>query len=239
LGGSFYEGCGYTIATRDSGYLAVGLTQSYTDDGDVTGFIGDYTNQDGWAVKLDGTGALQWEKCVSVRGHDVINAVVQGDDLDYLICGRAAHGGTYNGLYGKMSPVGNFVWVDTIGGPAQQTQFNCLAAGNSPSGIGAGIDGTATFGEGTFWVVGFGWFNSVRNLEGRPSLSIAPDPAKAYLDVTSMDAITDIAITDILGRTVISGRFHSDKVRLDVSGLMPGMYFAKINGAETLKFVKQ
>ena len=93
-------------------------------------------------------------------------------------------------------------------------------------------------GSINYWVVGFGWGTGVQEISGA-GCNISPNPALGTVVVTANQPILDIAIQDMLGRTVVSGKGHSEKVELDVSGLMPGMYFAKINGAETLKFVKQ
>ena len=62
-GGSGIDGFFSIIQTSDGGFAAVGITTS--NDGDVTGNHGNlFTAYDGWVVKLNSAGAIQWQKCL-------------------------------------------------------------------------------------------------------------------------------------------------------------------------------
>ncbi len=71
------------------------------------------------------------------------------------------------------------------------------------------------------------------------SITISPNPATDMITVSSSDKITSIAITNPLGRSVYSRQYNTDNVQVDIADYPPGLYFIKINGLETRKFVKQ
>ena len=70
-------------------------------------------------------------------------------------------------------------------------------------------------------------------------LEIYPNPASTSLTISSSEKITSITLTDLLGQTVYTHEYNSEKVQLDVSALPSGIYFVEINGAEVRKFVKE
>jgi hypothetical protein len=78
----------YSIAqTDDHGYIIVGFT--YSNDGDVSGShdtTGIY--EDGWVVKMDEMGNIQWQKCLGGSYHDILWSVVQGSNNNYVIIGH-------------------------------------------------------------------------------------------------------------------------------------------------------
>ena len=68
---------------------------------------------------------------------------------------------------------------------------------------------------------------------------IYPNPAQTAITITGTQGITSISITNLLGQTVYNQKCNSDNVKVDVSGLPGGVYFAKVNGVEVKKFVKE
>jgi Secretion system C-terminal sorting domain len=251
LGGVWTESGGYCRQASDSGFIVVGNTNS--TDGDVTGYISHpsppFGNIEGWVVKLDAGGMVQWDRCILVSGDEVLNGVFQSGDGGYIMGGSSAWStpveggpGDCNALFAKVSGTGVIEYVDTVGG-SQTDQFNSVAPSAGGSGIAAGYsesqngDVLGNMGQ-NYWVVQFGWGTGVQEISGT-GCNISPNPAVGTVVVTANQPILDIAIQDMLGRTVVSGKGHSEKVELDVSGLMPGMYFVKVNNVETIKFVKQ
>ena len=244
LGGALWEGDGYTIQTMDSGYLAVGFTNTDGGGGDVTGFVGDYTNRDGWAVKLDKNGAVQWDRCVAVTGSEFIQAVTQSADGEYFFCGLSNFHADYSALYGNISAYGALGYADTFGSNGGG-DFCGIAPMGSGSAIAAGTIQCANgempgyYGRDQCWVVSFGWGSGVATLQEPDTLSIAPNPAGAMVEVASRETITSIAIADMLGRTVYSGVFGCGKAQIDVSGLRPGIYVVEVNGGHAGRLVKE
>src|SRR5436305_1217047 len=80
LGGSSDE-VAYSIEqTSDGGYIAAGYTLS--NDGDVSGNHG---SLDYWIVKLNSSGAIQWQKSLGGSGEDGATSIEQTSDGGYII----------------------------------------------------------------------------------------------------------------------------------------------------------
>ena len=62
LGGTRADYSKSIIRTRDNGWLLVG--RSYSNDGNVSGHHGSLDSADAWVVKLNDTGAIQWQKSI-------------------------------------------------------------------------------------------------------------------------------------------------------------------------------
>ncbi len=71
--------------TRDGGYVLGGSTSSFG--------VGD---QDGWVIKLDGDGTIEWEKIYGGSGEDRINDVKQVSDGGYVTVGKTFSFGAGN-----------------------------------------------------------------------------------------------------------------------------------------------
>ena len=71
------------------------------------------------------------------------------------------------------------------------------------------------------------------------SLSIFPNPATTQLTISATDPITSIDICDLLGQTMYSQQYNTTLVEIAIEALSPGVYFAKVNGTEVRKFLKQ
>jgi len=74
-------------ATPDDGCLVSGYTTS--DDIDVSGHHGDTSNYDGWVVKLDSTGSLQWQKCLGGTQLDGLTGIALTNDGGCIIAGNS------------------------------------------------------------------------------------------------------------------------------------------------------
>jgi hypothetical protein len=83
LGGSLAEGAQAIQQTTDKGFIVGGYTNS--GDGDVTLPQGNF---DGWVVKLDTAGAIQWQKTVGSSIHDLIYSIEQTPDGGYITGGK-------------------------------------------------------------------------------------------------------------------------------------------------------
>jgi hypothetical protein len=149
--------------TADGGYIAVGYTRSYWEDGDLTfggvsfhrlGGLGNSNAQDAWVIKIDGSGTLQWQKCFGPsRG---LNSVQQTTDGGYIFTGGAGgSGGDFltnrveNGGGGlwivKTDGSGNIQWQTSLNGgdgyAARQTSDNGYIALGYAMGNGGIVNG--------------------------------------------------------------------------------------------------
>ncbi len=252
LGGSKDEFGGITIQTNDGGYIVAGQTSS--DDGDVTCYTtGAYCDGHGWVVKLTNSGSIQWNTCVSITGGDCVKAIEQTTDGGYIIAGYLCMTDGYSGsyfdaLFGKLTNTGGIDWVDRFGAnePYSLTKLTSVAPTSGGTGIAAGYtvanDGAVSGNHGgnDYWVVKFGLHTGVANIEQIKAVIIAPNPVNEYVGITAPDVITSIVVTNMMGQTVYSNnKLGVVTFELDIHDWMNGMYFIKVNGRETGKFVKE
>ena len=121
LGGSSEEYGNSIIQTTDGGYLVGGKAQSI--DGDLSGNT-IHGGFDYWLVKLDNSGAIQWQKNYGGSSDEEIKSMVQSADGGYVIAGisLSADGDvTVNhGLQDfwiiKTDNNGNLQWQKSLGG---------------------------------------------------------------------------------------------------------------------------
>lgn len=214
-----YGGTGYDQATaikqiNDGGYILCGNTTS--DNGDVTGYHG---GTDGWVAKLDGKGAIVWQKAMGGRRDDGINDVIQTSDNGYVIVGYAAsddgdignNRGAIDMWAVKLQKDGSFEWQKPLGGSGnekghaivQTTDKGYIIAGTTESGDG---DAKGNHGNEDVWVVKLGSpfrdmpvFN--KNVSG---ITVFPEQTNdiIYLGLPREYKGADISITDVNGNKV-------------------------------------
>lgn len=167
LGGSGTDQSYEIHATDDGGYIVAGMSQSYLNDGDVTGHHGGLFVSDYWVVKLDGSGTLQWQKCFGGSTQDWAYTIKPTPDGGCIMAGdaRSQDGDISDPWFSgadywivKLDDTGALQWEKTLGG---QNDERVHAIQLTPDGgyIFAGStssnDGDVTFNHGgaDFWVV--------------------------------------------------------------------------------------
>jgi hypothetical protein len=153
--------------TPDGGFIAGGYTTS-----GATGEKTEASNGglDIWIVKLDGSGAIQWQNSIGGSGDDYVNVVKPTNDGGYIVLAGSdsniSGDKTENSRGGldywilKLDASGNIVWQKTYGGSSpdfdaygQQTADNgYIVAGYSDSGA-TGDKTEASNGQRDFWVL--------------------------------------------------------------------------------------
>ena len=71
------------------------------------------------------------------------------------------------------------------------------------------------------------------------SITVFPNPATAELTITCPAKINQVAISNIMGQTIYNKAYNTMQVVINVADLPAGVYFAKINGTEVKRFLKQ
>jgi len=112
--------------TADGGYIVAGNTDS--NDGDVTGNHG---GDDAWLVKLDGTGAISWQRAAGGTSTDKFYAVQQTPDGGYIAAGYtgssngdvAMNHGDLDAWVVKFDALGAIVWEHTYGGVSTEVAY--------------------------------------------------------------------------------------------------------------------
>jgi Secretion system C-terminal sorting domain len=144
-GGSNYDEIHSTIPTSDGGYLIGGYTESY--DGDIQS--GNHGVGDFWVVKINSTGAIEWEQTYGGTGHDLLNTVITTSDGGYFLGGETVSddGDVQSGNQGgrdfwavKINGTGTIEWEQTYGG----------SSGESISSIISTFDGGCLLGGTTY-----------------------------------------------------------------------------------------
>jgi gliding motility-associated-like protein len=105
-GGPADDNAGDIINTSDGGYLMFGYTNSFGNG-----------NGDGYVVKLDNVGAIQWSRTYGGPGHDEFSRGRQTSDGGYILGGYTASYGDPAGdaWLVKTDAAGNLLWSKKYG----------------------------------------------------------------------------------------------------------------------------
>jgi hypothetical protein len=130
LGGSSTDEAYSIKQTTDGGYIMAGTT--FSTDGDVST---NHIYYDGWLVKLNAVGDIQWQKSIGGRnGAETAYAVCQTTDGGYIIAGETNSSDSglsdYHGngdcWVAKFSNTGELEWQKAIGGTGQDAAYSIL-----------------------------------------------------------------------------------------------------------------
>jgi phospholipase D-like protein/type IX secretion system substrate protein len=104
------------------------------------------------------------------------------------------------------------------------------------------IQNFTTIGGGSFTTVP-GCINTKTSVQAlsNPQLKtiIYPNPATSILTISAGYKIKVVELVNPVGQLVYHNEYDAEQVHADVSSLPPGVYFAKINNTEVVRFVKQ
>lgn len=163
LGGSGTEGAFSTQQTTDGGHIVAGWSGS--NDGNASGNHGGLSDM--WVVKLDGSGNIQWQKCLGGSGEDMAWSIQQTTDGGYIVAGSTAsndgdvsdnHGGFSDMWVVKLDSDGNIQWQKCLGGSGEDGAFSIQQTtdgGYIVAGSTASNDGDMSGNHGSIdaWVV--------------------------------------------------------------------------------------
>jgi hypothetical protein len=125
LGGTQMDIAYSVKQTADEGYIVTGITES----NDVSGYHG---SDDFLVVKLDGSGNIQWQKCLGGSGPDQATSIDLTDDGGYIVAGytnsndndvSGGHGGGDFWVI-KLDGSGNIQWQNCLGGTAGEGAYS-------------------------------------------------------------------------------------------------------------------
>lgn len=164
FGGSENDEARSIITTKDGGNLVGGF--SYSTDGLLTGNEG---WQDGWVLKTNAQGLIEWQVSLGGNDADVIESVKEVKD-GYVLAGWSASKddqyiqsqGLEDGVVAKIDHYGNLVWINSLGGSSMDKFFDLeimangdlVALGYSLSSDGD-LSNNDTHGQLDIWVVKF------------------------------------------------------------------------------------
>lgn len=109
--------------TADGGYILGGSSESSISGDKTENCLGQY---DYWVVKLNATGAIQWQNTIGGNSDESISSLQQTADGGYILGGASNSGisgdktenrfGINDFWVVKLDGVGNIQWQNTIGG---------------------------------------------------------------------------------------------------------------------------
>jgi gliding motility-associated-like protein len=153
----------------DGGFIVVGSSNS--ESGDVSGNHPNPNNNsatDYWVVKLNATGALQWQKCLGGTDIDIAFAVKSTPDGGYIVAGSSTSSdGDVTAVHNprdewvvKLRNNGTIEWQKCYGGSDQDEPYSVentsdggfIMAGFTNSGLNDG-DVTNPHFSNDYWVV--------------------------------------------------------------------------------------
>ena len=166
VGGDDWEFVRDFIQSSDGGYVLVGDSRSNASFDKSENNIG---SDDIWVVKLDNTGALEWENTIGGTLRDLALGVEEAANGEFIVAGWTASpvsgditepilGGSDCFIF-KLNSSGEFVWQKYIGGDGFDSASSIQKLSNGNFLIGAlsnsDISGEKTengYGENDFWV---------------------------------------------------------------------------------------
>ena len=152
LGGSLNDFAYSVKQTSDGGYIVAGESES--TNGDVTGNHGGY---DGWIVKLNSTGTLEWQKTFGSFSSDSISSIQQTSDGGYIVAATTFQSSSDYWII-KLNASGTIEWQKIYGGSdaditstiRQTSDGGYIVAGHTLSNDG---NVTGNHGEADFWIL--------------------------------------------------------------------------------------
>lgn len=154
------------FATSDGGILLGGFSESEISGEKTEVSRGEY---DYWILKLSPNGSIQWDKTLGGDGLDIVTAVFETTDGNYIVAGTSrssntgdktevSRGGDDLWII-KLSTSGTIIWQKTYGGsgfdlfgeiiPTNDNGF--IAASSSTSNI-SGEKTAASYGAADYWI---------------------------------------------------------------------------------------
>jgi hypothetical protein len=134
--GGVYDDEGWMlIQTSDGGYLIVGITCP------VDGIA------DGWLLKVDSTGTLQWQKTYGGAGDDGIYGITPTSEGGYIMAGftNSTGAGDYDAWLIKVDSTGTQQWTKAYGGTDLDVAYQAFETSETDYVV----DGTtSSFGAG-------------------------------------------------------------------------------------------
>ncbi len=240
IGGSGDDGAASLQQTSDGGYIIIGNTSS--NDGDVFGYHPSGT--DGWIVKLNSLGSIEWQKCLGGPGIDSGSSIKQTTDGGYIASGRSASiGGDVTLNHGqldtwviKLDSIGFIQWQNSYGSPFSEESYSIQQT--SDGGYIAlsivildGGDVSGSHGNYDYWVVKLSPLTGLRENENAEKIIVTPNPSNGKVTFNCQENEYKIEIIDIKGRIVFKTISKNSINTIDLNEKDKGIYFYKITNS--------
>jgi hypothetical protein len=199
---------------------------------------------DGWIVRLNDQGDIQWKSSLGGASHEQANGIIQTTNGGYIVAGTArSSDGDVVGNHGAvdiwvlgLDDTGSIQWQRCIGGSdnenvasiLQSNDGNFVLLGNSLSNDGD----NAGNGLDNYWAIKLTIFpETVRgNTASQNNISISPNPSNGHFSITMPDNAGDarLSVMNTLGQRVLYKELKGNNAVVDIPRV-PGIYFVKLN----------
>lgn len=130
IGGSKDDFCLDGHATADGGYILAGHSKSNISGDKTENTLGFFENNDMWIIKLNSSGAIEWQNTIGGLHIDYAEIIRELPDGSFIVAGNSSSGISYDktvDLHGtagltydiwvlKLTSTGSIVWQKNIGG---------------------------------------------------------------------------------------------------------------------------
>nr|MDA3780710.1 T9SS type A sorting domain-containing protein [Bacteroidales bacterium] len=240
-GGTGYELLYSILSTSDGGYLLGGVT--YSNNGDIQS--GNHGSTDFWVVKINSTGAIEWEKTYGGTKYDVINVILSTSDGGYLLGGitYSNNGDIQSGNHGssdswvvKINSTGTIEWEKTYGGTDIDGISSILSTSDGGYFLGGftnsnnGDIQSGNHGNQDFWVVKIG-FETTGILEHfSENVKVYPIPINdnSFTIEIPFNHTIQLNFKDINGRTILTKDLLQNTNKITLEYLADGLYFIQL-----------
>ena len=202
LGGSFDDEAYAILQTADMGYIVAGVAES--EDGDVTENNG---GKDGWIVKLDAEGNIQWETSLGGTANETIHDIQQTADGGYIVGAfSTSSDGDVIGNNGmrdfwivKLDASGNIVWRTGAGG-GEDDILEAIIETSDGAIVAVGFTSSDTFevsGQSDAWVVKLDengelvWETNLGDAQRDVAMSVVETADLGYAFTGSTETVAD------------------------------------------------
>ncbi len=240
IGGNAEDGTSSLQQTADGGYIIGGYSASDISGDKTENSLG---NNDYWVVKLNASGAIQWQNTIGGNGREYFRSLQQTADGGYILGGESdsniSGDKTENSLGGsdywvlKLDATGTIQWQNTIGGSSTYDEFRSLQQTADKGYILSGISDSNISGDKTenclggedYWVIKLAP-ETLPTEEAHTSaarVTMYPNPATDAVFVQTDTEIT-LSLYNAIGQLLLAQTFRGNG-KIELSSLPNGIYF--------------
>lgn len=234
LGSFAYDEAHSIQQTNDGGFVVAG--GSANNDWDYR------------IIKFDSGGNILWDKYFGGTSIDVAHSIQQTTEGGFIVGGYSGSNngdistthGSYDCWLIKLDSAGDLKWQHSFGGLSHDI-INCVQQTNDYGFVFVGtslsndqdVSGhhgvvSGPFALNDYWVVKLGFATDIKHTpKTEINTSLYPNPTTSTLTIQNASGLYHLS--DITGKTLLSGLASGETFTLDISALSSGVYFLTLS----------